>query len=316
MPNERIEVRKILWAIDAFEDPMGLQRQAAQTIKSFAEEARAEVEPVWVVRPEPTGIFIPVTPLSRVEQLRKAEKNIDELVTSVGFSRVLPAKLLRCELPTFKSAAHCLIGYAKKSHFDLIAVATHARQGVPRLFMGSFTETLVAESPIPVFAAHGKNESAAAFRHLIFPTDFSDSASEHFDRVVELARSLNTDLLLFHHLENPYPSVSYPYLLPVTPDDLLSDLYDAHREVSGAWVERAARRGVRVKFHLSRSQGDTVEKIVKAGIKLKESVIVMTSQGGALNNFLMGSVTRQVIRRANCPVLVINSRALPAEAVA
>jgi nucleotide-binding universal stress UspA family protein len=43
-------------------------------------------------------------------------------------------------------------------HADLIAMSTHGRSGVRRLLMGSITEWMIKNSPIPVMVIHPKSE--------------------------------------------------------------------------------------------------------------------------------------------------------------
>jgi len=52
------------------------------------------------------------------------------------------------------AVAPAIIDVAEKENVDLIAMYTHARKGLSRLLMGSFTEEVIHDSPIPVLVVH------------------------------------------------------------------------------------------------------------------------------------------------------------------
>lgn len=63
--------------------------------------------------------------------------------------------------------AHVILKVARSQHIDLIAMATHGRAGIDRLFKGSVTEKVLHESPCPMLVVgvlgpvRGKNQPDA-----------------------------------------------------------------------------------------------------------------------------------------------------------
>ncbi len=52
--------------------------------------------------------------------------------------------------------AKAIVQVAKSGNFDLIVMATHGREGMNRLFIGSVTEEVIRRAPCPVFAIRAK----------------------------------------------------------------------------------------------------------------------------------------------------------------
>jgi len=53
-------------------------------------------------------------------------------------------------------ADQCIVEQARMSPADLIVMTTHGRTGPGRLLLGSVAEAVVASSPAPVLATHGR----------------------------------------------------------------------------------------------------------------------------------------------------------------
>lgn len=56
------------------------------------------------------------------------------------------------------SSAHAIIDQAHSEDADLIVMATHARSGLKRLFLGSVAEDVIRNAGIPVLVVHREDE--------------------------------------------------------------------------------------------------------------------------------------------------------------
>lgn len=84
-----------------------------------------------------------------------------------------------------------LLNYAHESNADLIAVSTLSRKGATRFLFGSFAETLVLQSDIPVLILSPKTQFAGPLSEILFPTDLGETSKETLERVAEMAKALN-----------------------------------------------------------------------------------------------------------------------------
>ena len=97
----------------------------------------------------------------------------------------------RVLLESSADASKCtgkLLRYAKRRRAQLIAIGTHARGALSRMFTGSFAETLINESPIPLLIAgpHLKVDLQSP-KAILLPTDFTPADRESFTELVRIA---------------------------------------------------------------------------------------------------------------------------------
>jgi len=302
------DVKKVAWAVDAFSDSPDLQTKAGRSVKGLIESLNASVDPVWVMRGEPTGIFIPPAPHSRKQQLKTADENMRGILKTIGTSAFRAPRFLACDLVSTTATVRTLLRFAEKSHCDMVVVATHARKGMPRLFLGSFAEAVVLESALPVLVTNAKSPALGKIKHVVFPTDFSKQSLEAYKQALGWCRQLGADLVIFHHIENPLPISPYPFLAEVMTPEAMLELFDAQAQIGRDWVRLAESQGVKARFHLSRKPGDIARKISKVAEDLGASLIAMASQSGTVSAVLLGSLTRKVLREATRPTLVLHSR--------
>jgi universal stress protein A len=140
-------------------------------------------------------------------------------------------------------------------------------------------------------------------RHILVPTDFSESSQRALDDAVVLAQAFGAKLTLFHVVE--LPSYVTDAHTPVDVSMALRDDLQRHaqrelaklpREGSGTPVEIARRVVVGVPH----------QQILEAAVAEQVDWIVMATHGRTgLRHLVMGSVAERVLRTAPCPVLTI-----------
>jgi nucleotide-binding universal stress UspA family protein len=316
-PGEK-EVRgwkKILWAVDAFPDSPDLQAQTGRAIRRINEGFDAMVEPVYVVRSDPFWSMARQVPSEREGISRRAKRNLAQWVDKYVTVPHLSSPRILGENPMSRAAAvKSLVRYAADNKFDLIAVGTHARKAVPRLFLGSFAESLILQCPLPVLVANSRSPLRDRVKTILFATDFSAPSRQAFERVVGLAKAWNARILLWHQVEYLYPQTAYPFVVPPVTPESLEEIREEARLKAEGWIRLAEKAGVRAKLHLSVANLDVADAIARAAKRLDSAIIALVSQTGPVGQFLMGSVTRRLVRAADSPVLVLPppGRARPA----
>lgn len=104
-----------------------------------------------VVEPWNTTIYEVSQPLleqAQKEKVANAKDYVAKLAASLG-KEGLAIETAVMEGP----AAEVILDYAKKSKADLIMMSSHGRSGVTRWALGSVTDRVVRQSPIPVMIA-------------------------------------------------------------------------------------------------------------------------------------------------------------------
>ena len=142
---------------------------------------------------------------------------------------------------------------------------------------------------------------------ILFPTDFSAGSEQAFDSALALANDFDAELHLLHavvlHADDPNdPAHHFPDAeeirkrLEQTAERRMATGLEA-RSTDGLTVHRHQRRGISV-----------APVILEQAGAIDADLIVMSTHGRrGLENMLLGSVTEEVLRLAECPVLTVRS---------
>lgn len=137
--------------------------------------------------------------------------------------------------------------------------------------------------------------------HILVPTDFSGPAREATDYALDLARKFEATVTLYHVIEDPV--VYIPALGGYAPRP--SELEDFSDVALAEWVVPEDAPGLTI--HRAWQHGHPVSNIIEYASENGCDLVVMGTHGrGMLKNMLIGSVAERVVRKANCPVLIVH----------
>jgi len=137
---------------------------------------------------------------------------------------------------------------------------------------------------------------------ILVPTDFSDVSRNASRYAVNLAKSLNYKVLLFH-----------VYNLPVlTAGDFstteMIDINELEKGYRERLNEEAAflRKGSDITIECKTMSGFAVDEIAVIEEKEKPDLIVMgLSSTGTISDFMFGSITTDVVKNTQTPVIIV-----------
>jgi nucleotide-binding universal stress UspA family protein len=171
---------------------------------------------------------------------------------------------------------------------DLVVMGTHGRTGLSGLVMGSVAEDVLRHAPCPVLVVPPRDDgrSVAGFRRVLCPVDFSATSRAALEHAMALAAEA-AGVLTVLHVRGEVPG-------PWAEDDLRSELR--------ALVPDALRTRCEVREVVD--QGSVTERLLHhAG---EADLVALGAHGrGPVDVLLFGSVTRETIRHAPCPVLTV-----------
>ncbi len=302
---------RILWAVDAFEEKGQVRTHLVEALRRIAADRPVEIEPVYVLSPDELDLTVDLA-APWVRQFRPAvEKAIANIIKGVELPGLLPPQILIQKKSSLTNAVRTLTRYAKSSGAELIAIGTHGRKGLERVFMGSFAESTLMTSKVPVLVV-GPETKVGELDHILFATDFSQRSSAIFDRVIRLCKVLGAKLSVFHSIPHPLEPVfeSGMFLLGgswVPVPEFLSAREGWSRKRLNQWEARARKAGVETESIVDCTPGGVSDSIVRESRARKAGIVAMAAQTGPLASALVGSITRQVVRKAPCPVWVIRA---------
>ncbi len=332
--------RKLLWAIDPFEEDVTFRVQLIQLLKTLCHRLHLPVEPTYVLNLSKEN-ELEATHLPHQRHYQQAAlKTIQANISTVREVKFMKPKVLFQPDSYFNRLVQKLSEYAVHSGAEAIIVGTHARTGLPRLLLGSFTESLLLQSQIPVITVgpHCKIPSTEipapivqppklkilrdamspdkdSTLKILFSTDLTESSERMYPYLLNFAEKLNAEIILFHveaHRIEPVLQTG-SYLLgggwvgapeQVTPQDVATE------ELLRQWVARGLERGIQVRSEVGMQRGSIAELITQKAVDSQSDWIAMAAESGPMRAWAIGSITRHVVRNAPCPVWILRPDAI------
>jgi nucleotide-binding universal stress UspA family protein len=198
---------------------------------------------------------------------------------------------------------------ARQRETSLIVVGTHGSTLAREMLIGGTAQGIVQEAVVPVlvirlkiFGEEGEIRCAAACqnlaRHVLYCTDFSDTAERAFQYVVRIVESGAGRVTLLHVQDRRRLSGYLEHRL-----DEFNQTDRERLELLKNRLDAVADLEVRTRI----PYGHPVEEILRvAHEEDDDTLIVMGSQGrGFLAQVFLGSVSHHVVRAAPVPVLLV-----------
>lgn len=212
--------------------------------------------------------------------------------------------------------ADALRGHALRHGVDLIVMATHARRGMARAFLGSVADRLIRETGIPVLVVRPPSLATElmdgpCYKRIIVPLDGSALAERSLDPAIALARMEHAQLTLLRIVTPDKPSRTGKKPGPAGGSRRLAGLDDAERYLAKVRMD-LAEPGLRVHSAVVESE-DVPRAIVRFAQANDEDLIAIATHGrGGIARAIIGSVADRVMNEGVLSVLVVHPADLPA----
>lgn len=135
-------------------------------------------------------------------------------------------------------------------------------------------------------------------KHILVPTDFSESSDRALAMALELARAFDSRVTLLHVWSIPNMGYAEALTWPV------EDMQRAARKSLDEAAEATLKRYPKVDTLLR--EGLEWKQIIEAVNELRCDIVVMGTHGRhGLSRLVLGSVAEKVVRLSNVPVLTV-----------
>lgn len=210
--------------------------------------------------------------------------------------------------------AQSLIKFATSLSASLIFVGNDSSAWLKHFLKGSFPEILMAKSPIPVLVMGSQARPALKIRKILVPTEFTIEDHQIFMDAIEFAKALDAKLELFHGVYDE-SKVNLDFSGPSTQKYILNgesvDFY-AYRaalvkektDQAAEWVRKANFHGVDTSYEVTLVPDTSMDILDDEVKKFDPDLIIMETRSSAFKARFLGSVTKHLVRKADCPVLV------------
>jgi nucleotide-binding universal stress UspA family protein len=195
--------------------------------------------------------------------------------------------------------------YVTEKDIDLVAMGTHGRRGVERIFLGSVTESVVSRSPVPVLSVRATESTGDqhSYDEILLATDGSDQAAAAAEWAMTVAAVFDARLHALTVLDS-----GQTFGLPnfTAPGDVLESVEIEGESVINAVVSEATDRGIEAQGAVLK--GAPATEIRSYASENDVGLVVMGTTGrSGLKRHLLGSTTARILRRSEVPVLSVGS---------
>jgi nucleotide-binding universal stress UspA family protein len=194
--------------------------------------------------------------------------------------------------------AEGILNLALEKNIDLIAMTTHGRTGLSKLFLGSVASEVVRKAQLPVLLKRPDMPlSSRALQRILVSIEGRETPSDLLETVKSLATGSHAEIILFHAIPNQNDPA--PLWAPVVPSGFRSPAERHLLEMADALEEQGFYAWPVV------VAGDPVGQILAQATKLDLDLIAMATHGrSGLERLLEGSVAAGVLRESPVAVLL------------
>jgi len=208
------------------------------------------------------------------------------------------------------NAESVIIESAAAERDTLIAMATHGRSGLNRWLLGSVAEKVLRGTSSPLLlvrASAAPSRQQGPLKSVVVPLDGSPLAETVLPAIIDLAKKLDLQVMLFRVFKIPYGvydgggaySVDLERLLAEVEAETQRYLEEKRAALQAAGLERVG---------IASQQGMSADEIIRFSGKRPETLIAMCSHGrSGVKRWVLGSVTETVVRHADNPVLIVRA---------
>ncbi len=192
---------------------------------------------------------------------------------------------------------------AAAAQHDMLVVGAHGTNPLRDFILGTTAERLLNRSKRPMLVV--KRPPQVPYRRVLVPVDFSPYAAIALRGALSIAP--DAEITLFHAFDNPYEGKLW---LAGVGDDLIHRYrLQAQQQALGRIDDLLAACGHPPHCFRLVEHGSAAPLILAREADLDIDLIVIGRHGQqALEELLIGSVTRHVITDAKCDVLVVSGQ--------
>jgi nucleotide-binding universal stress UspA family protein len=201
-----------------------------------------------------------------------------------------------------------LLGIATDKDVDLVVMGSHGRGYLERMILGSVTERMLRELPVPVLtvshldSAHMlHNPGVVPLKRILYACDLSDESDAGLKFSMRLARGLDAHLIVAHVID----PMGNGFLTEQTAGYMPEYIANVRVQTED-YLDRmiTLQADGRISISSVIGEGRPWSVINDVATECKADLIVINLHGkGTLERMLLGSTAERVIRTASVPVL-------------
>jgi nucleotide-binding universal stress UspA family protein len=299
--------RKLIWAVDPSQSPAEATKMVS-LMRAWSNFLECKIQPVTIF-PKLTLTFPIELDLpweGRFEEL--AVQSVENFLKKYSGADMDFLKPIFIPSVSTRNQATALAQFAEKNEALAIFASTRARKSWNPFRLGSFTETLVAISRVPVFALNPQAKVSLQFSSVLFPTDFSHESKMALQSFLPWAKKQKAKVIFYNQVEAPhiFPSEATGAWPAFDMEKLMESAEANRKKKARDWVKWINSEGVKGSFIIQSERETLAEDIIRISKLEKVDLIAMATTSGPIAQSLLGSVARDVLLQAKIPVVIFH----------
>ncbi len=276
-------MKKILVAIDFLDCSINALAHAA----SIANKASADVELIWVNKPDNSKEIFQMDADSMIDEVEKRfEKLIEEYSPKMSSGK-MSYKIREGKI------YHEIVQEAEDIKADMIIVGTHGASGFEEFWIGSNANRIVTASRKPIITIRGGIDILRPLTKIVLPLDSTVETRQKLPFTAELAKFCGAEVNVLSVYTTKISQVRYRV-------DTYTDQVIEYLEEEGVKYTRDVIEA----DNLTKS---TIGYAERVGANL---ISIMTEQERTTANLWLGAFSQQMVNHSPFPVLSIHPKEL------
>lgn len=289
---------KILLAIDPLEKKLRPSDDSLRVLRNWLRQTGSKVE----------GVYVQSQTVD-TNEMYDAVHRLD-----LALEHEIEAKVIVTTANTQREVIKSLVDYIRESDVEFVVLLSHGRKWLSRLVLGSFSEGLLADSPVPVLFLGSESTSGQhALYRVMFPTDFSEASKRAYLNFLDQVETFRPDVILYHYLSTTdfiyeYAGISWDgYLFTGA---TINDQREWVQKEGEVWAKLGAENGLRIALVVEEGSESPSRAILNAADRFEVSLLGLASTQRPLESAIVGSLAREIFRSRKMPVWVMGPTSL------
>lgn len=291
---------KIILAVDLHESDIQRDPLIYEELKLWCENIATDVRPVFVYS---SGSEVDLSS-DFLSTMPEPPENLKAFA---------PLKVLQTPQVGRKKEIEALLNYASEQGADLIALVSQGKSGLEKKLLGSFAETLLLKSEIPLLFLDQEMGLREKTNKVLFATDFSVASKEAFGIFLNHIKHQQPEIVLFNAILLPQFSATgqvYAQALNILPQQYWDDQRKWAEARGNEFVALAQNTGLQARVEIANQVYSIENSIHEVVRREKVKLVAMVSVSQPLQRFLIGSVSRSILRTRIKPIWICGPQCL------
>jgi nucleotide-binding universal stress UspA family protein len=286
---------KVAWSIDPFEKNDQVIVNADTLVRSLHAD---HIEVIYVAAPSETALSLAFEipedhrfsgyPMMLIQEKLKRLKIRYSVIT-----------ILKVNSTSKSDQVEEYSNYLQDNKFDFVVLATHAREGIERFFQGSFSEAMILNAKTNLIIFNPKDKVSSKIKKVLFAHDLSKTATRNLQKIDKFAKQISATVEVDYVSE---PNLNYNETSPILFAENYRKLHDQKIDFLKSEINAV---NPDIKVFIENYDDSVSDLIIKRSKKNSSDMIVVSSKVGSFVAAMGGSISRQVVRRAQHPVMVM-----------